>query len=41
MLQFQWDLRALVEEFGKGNGTRIFSKDLSTPSKMKAMVMRD
>jgi hypothetical protein len=40
MLQFQRDLRALEEEFGKGDGTRIFSKDLSTPSKMKAMVMR-
>jgi hypothetical protein len=40
MLQFQRDLRALEEEFGKSSGTRIFSKDLSTPSKMKAMVMR-
>jgi hypothetical protein len=40
MIQFQRDLRALEEEFGKSSGTRIFSKDLSTPSKMKAMVMR-
>ena len=40
MLEFQRDLRALEEEFGKSSGTRIFSKDLSTPSKMKAMVMR-
>ena len=40
MQQFQRDLRALEDEFGKSSGTLIFSKDLSTPSKMKAMVMR-
>ena len=40
MLQFQRDLRALEDEFGKSSATRIFSKDLSTPSKMRAMVMR-
>jgi hypothetical protein len=40
MLQFQRDLRLLEDEFGKSSGTLIFSKDLSTPSKMRAMVMR-
>ena len=40
MRQLELDLRALEDEFGKSSITRIFSQDLSVPSKMKKMRLR-
>jgi hypothetical protein len=40
MQQLERDLRKLEAEFGKADGTRIFSKDLSVPSKMRKMRVR-
>ena len=40
MLQLEQDLRKLEAEYGKANGSRIFSKDLSVPSKMRKMRVR-
>ena len=40
MQQLERDLRKLEAEYGKAAGTRIFSKDLSVPSKMRKMRVR-
>ena len=40
MQQLERDLRKLEAEYGKADGTRIFSKDLSVPSKMRKMRVR-
>jgi hypothetical protein len=40
MQQLERDLRKLEAEYGKADGTRIFSKDLSIPSKMRKMRVR-
>jgi hypothetical protein len=40
MRQLERDLRKLEAEYGKADGTRIFSKDLSVPSKMRKMRVR-
>jgi hypothetical protein len=40
MRQLERDLRKLEAEFGKADGTRIFGKDLSVPSKMRKMRVR-
>jgi hypothetical protein len=40
MKRLERDLRKLEAEYGKADGTRIFSKDLSVPSKMRKMRVR-
>ena len=40
MRQLEKDLRALQAEYSKADGARIFSRDLSVPSKMWKMRLR-